>query len=60
MSAVDQVQMLMLGLVMLRVGQLILDLAWASSTPRIERITGWTMLISGLGFSVIAALRIMF
>lgn len=60
MSAVDQAQMLMLGTLAISLGGRKIELAWASSTPRIERISGWTMLIAGLGFMISGALGTVF
>ena len=60
MSALEQAQMLGLGVVMLRVGALAIELAWASSSPRLERCSGWVMLVCGLGFVVGGALGKLF
>ena len=49
MSAVDQMQTLLLGLVMLSVGAARIDQAWAYPRPRLTRFEGWAMFFGGAG-----------
>ena len=60
MSPLEQAQTLGVGIVMLRVGASTIELAWASSTPRLERCSGWLMLVCGLGFMISGALGTVF
>ena len=48
MSAVDQMQTLILGALLISLGGWKMALAWANATPRVERFSGVVFILSGL------------
>lgn len=52
MSAVDQMQTLLLGILLISLGMWKMDLAWANASPRLERISGVVFILSGLALLI--------
>ena len=52
--------MLWLGIVTMDVAGSKIELAWATGSPKAERIFGWVLRFAGLGFIVRAALELLF
>lgn len=59
MSAVEQVLMLWLGIVTMDVAGSKIELAWATRSPKAERLFGWVLRFAGLWFIVRAALDLL-
>ena len=52
MSAVDQMQTLLLGILLISLGMWKMELAWANRSPRVERFSGGVFILSGLGLLI--------
>ena len=52
MSAVDQMQTLLLGVLLISLGGWRMELAWANASPRVERFSGGVFILSGLGLFI--------
>ena len=52
MSAVDQMQTLMLGVLLISLGIWKMELAWANRSPRLERFSGVVHILAGLALVV--------
>ena len=50
MSAVDQMQTLLLGFLLISLGGWKMELAWANASPRFERFSGGVHILAGLMF----------